>query len=173
MSISEYLEWFVLYIPYQVYGWGLFAFMLVLVLMMVWKGVGRGIRYAMAFLLAEYTALLLYFTVFLHRSEGVRQMVLMPFWSYRAIHQGTKILIQEHAMNIAVFIPIGMMLGVIMREVVWWKVILVGMGISVSIELLQLVLMRGCCETDDVIHNTLGCLMGYGVVKGAIKLGVS
>lgn len=76
-------------------------------------------------------------------------------------------------MNIAVFIPIGMMLGIIMREVVWWKAILVGMGISMSIELLQLILMRGCCETDDVIHNSLGCLVGYGVVKGAIKLGVS
>ena len=173
MSISEYLEWFILYIPYKIYGWGVFAFLLVVALMMAWKGVGRGFRYATAFLLAEYTALLLYFTVFLHRSEGVRQMVLTPFWSYRAIHQGTKILIQEHAMNIAVFIPIGMMLGIIMREVVWWKVILVGMGISMSIELLQLILMRGCCETDDVIHNTLGCLVGYGVVKGAIKLGVS
>ena len=163
MSISEYLEWFILYIPYQIYGWGLFVFLVVLALMVVWKGVGRGVRYAMAFLLAEYTTLLFYFTVFLHRSEGVRQMVLMPFWSYRAIHQGTKILIQEHAMNIAVFIPIGMMLGVIMREVVWWKAILVGMGISMTIELLQLILMRGCCETDDVIHNTLGCLMGYCV----------
>ena len=71
MSISEYLEWFILYIPYKIYGWGVFAFLLVLVLMMVWKGVGRGFRYATAFLLAEYTALLLYFTVFLHRSEEI------------------------------------------------------------------------------------------------------
>ena len=165
MSISEYFEWFILCIPYKVYGWGVFAFLLVLVLMMLWKGIGRGIRYATAFLLAEFTALLLYFTVFLHRAERGGQMVLTPFWRYRSIHQGTKILIQEHVMNIAVFIPIGIMLGIIMREVVWWKVILVGMGISMSIELLQLILMRGCCETDDVIHNTLGCLVGYGIVR--------
>ena len=90
MSFSEYLEWFILYIPYKIYGWGVFAFLLVVALMMAWKGVGRGFRYATAFLLAEYTALLLYFTVFLHRSEGVRQMMLTPFWSYRAIHQGTR-----------------------------------------------------------------------------------
>ena len=68
-------------------------------------------------------------------------------------------------MNIAVFIPIGMMLGIILREVVWWKAIFVGMGISMTIELLQLILMRGCCETDDVIHNTLGCLVGYCVTQ--------
>ena len=163
MSISEYFEWFILYIPYEIYGWGVFAFLLVLVLMMLWKGIGRGIRYASAFLLAEYTALLLYFTVFLHRDHGVRQVKLTPFWSYSAIFQGSKVLIHEHVMNIAVFIPIGIMLGIIMREVVWWKVILVGMSISMSIELLQLILMRGCCETNDVIHNTLGCLVGYWV----------
>ena len=163
MSIQEYFEWYVLYIPGAVYCLGLVAFLMVLLLFWWRKGKKKGIRYATAFLLAEYTALLLYFTVFLHRSEGVRQMVLTPFWSYRAIHQGTRILIQEHAMNIAVFIPIGMMLAIVMREVVWWKAILVGMGISMSIELLQLILMRGCCETDDVIHNTLGCLVGYCV----------
>jgi glycopeptide antibiotics resistance protein len=38
-----------------------------------------------------------------------------------------------------------------------------GAGISLSIEVLQLFLRRGYSELDDVMHNTLGCLIGYGL----------
>ena len=42
-----------------------------------------------------------------------------------------------------------------------WKVgLLIGIGISFSIELLQLVLCRGLFEFDDIIHNSLGFLIG-------------
>ena len=27
---------------------------------------------------------------------------------------------------------------------------------------------RGFAETDDVIHNTVGCLIGYMLVKGSL-----
>lgn len=37
-------------------------------------------------------------------------------------------------------------------------------GISFFIEILQLILCKGLCEVDDVMHKTLGCLIGYGVV---------
>ena len=46
MRIAEYFEWYILYIPASVYGWGLVAFLGVLLLMMLWKGVARGVRYA-------------------------------------------------------------------------------------------------------------------------------
>jgi len=26
-------------------------------------------------------------------------------------------------------------------------------------------LKRGFCEVDDVMHNSLGCLIGYGIYK--------
>ena len=38
--------------------------------------------------------------------------------------------------------------------------LLIGIGISFSIELLQLVLCRGLFEFDDIIHNSLGFLIG-------------
>lgn len=44
-----------------------------------------------------------------------------------------------------------------------WKVLLVGAGLSVTIETLQFVMLRGFSEIDDVMHNTLGCLLGYGL----------
>jgi glycopeptide antibiotics resistance protein len=40
---------------------------------------------------------------------------------------------------------------------------MIGCGMSVSIELLQYILKRGTTEYGDVIHNTLGCLIGIGL----------
>lgn len=41
-----------------------------------------------------------------------------------------------------------------------------GFSFSVCIEFLQLVWKRGTCEFDDIFHNTLGCMIGYGIYKG-------
>jgi glycopeptide antibiotics resistance protein len=49
----------------------------------------------------------------------------------------------------------------------WWKALLIGCGISVTIEALQFFLMRGFSELDDVMHNTVGCLIGWFMVKGS------
>lgn len=39
------------------------------------------------------------------------------------------------------------------------------LGISAVIELSQLILCRGWFEWDDMIHNMLGCVCGYLIVK--------
>lgn len=163
MSIAEYLEWYILYIPKAVYGWGLGAFGVILVTAMLWKGAKTGMRYGAASLLIEYVALLLYFTVFMWRETDNHQFVLTPFWSYKAAFSGTPVLAQEIAMNVAVFLPVGLLVGIAMKNATCKKVGCVGLSISMTIEILQLVLKRGCCETDDVINNTFGSLMGYGL----------
>lgn len=163
MSIAEYFEWYILYIPFAVYGWGLGAFLLVLVTVLLWKGIKEGFRYGTAFLLVEYVALLLYFTVFIRREAGYHEYALMPFWTYSEIFSGTRVLAQEILMNIAVFIPIGFMSALVLKSATLKSIALIGMTISLVVELLQLALERGCCETDDVMHNTLGCVAGYGL----------
>ncbi len=49
----------------------------------------------------------------------------------------------------------------------WLIALIAGMGISVSIEMLQIVLKRGLAEVDDVMHNTAGCIVGWLMVKGS------
>ena len=169
MSITDYLEWYILYIPHDVYLWGVVAFLVVLFLFAIWKRF-QGVRYALAFLLVEYIALLMYFTVFCRRATGIHEWKLIPLWSYRAIDQGITVLLHEVVMNVAVFVPIGVLLGQIFKDMVWWKVLIPGVCVSVIIELLQLILMRGLCETDDVLHNTLGCLIGIGIVQSTRKV---
>ena len=49
----------------------------------------------------------------------------------------------------------------------WLMVAIIGCGISVTIESLQFFFMRGFSEVDDVMHNTVGCLIGWFMVKGS------
>ena len=84
-------------------------------------------------------------------------------------------------MNVIVFIPVGMILGSLLRVKGSWSkygswfkvngswliVLLIGCSISVTIEALQFCFMRGFSEVDDVMHNTLGCIVGYILVKGS------
>ena len=169
MSIADYLEWYILYIPKGVYVGGIVAFLLVLAVAILWRGRKEGVRLSAAFLMAEYVALLLYFTVYIWRGGMGPEYILVPFWSYWAVFHGTKVLAHEIIMNIAVFIPIGVLAAIALKRATWKKVALVGLAISLTIELLQLILERGYCETDDVINNTLGCLIGYGMVRLAVR----
>lgn len=46
---------------------------------------------------------------------------------------------------------------------VWLFVLMTGLVISVLIEAMQYFFHKGFAETDDVMHNTLGCMIGYGM----------
>lgn len=58
-----------------------------------------------------------------------------------------------------------MLIGLGFSKLSWWKAIGLGCMFSISIETLQFALMRGFCEVDDVIHNTLDCMIGYGIAQ--------
>lgn len=79
-----------------------------------------------------------------------------------------KFLLAQMIMNVVAFIPIGLLLGVSFPNMKWWKVLLIGVAFSILIETLQFFLKRGFAEFDDVFHNVLGCMIGYGL-SAAIK----
>lgn len=74
-------------------------------------------------------------------------------------------------MNVVAFIPVGVLLGSVFDKIKWLQVLLIGVLISLGIESLQFMLKRGFAEFDDVLHNSLGCWAGYGVVVGIFCLG--
>ena len=43
--------------------------------------------------------------------------------------------------------------------------LMIGLGISAMIEVSQLIFRRGVFEWDDMIHNSLGCMIGCIVVN--------
>ena len=66
-------------------------------------------------------------------------------------------------MKVGGFVPVGLILGCAFRSMTCWKVVLIGGGVSMCIEAMQYFYNRGFAETDDVMHNTIGCLMGFGI----------
>ena len=151
-------------IPQEVYEGLLSVFCIGTVLLLVWKGFKTGLRYSAALLLVEYIFLLFCSTVIFRSTGETRQYDFHPFWSYKAIQDGREDLLAENKMNVVVFIPVGLLLGIAFKQMTWLKVLLIGCGISVTIESLQFFFLRGFSELDDVMHNTLGCLLGYGIM---------
>lgn len=91
------------------------------------------------------------------------------FWSYKAIARGRIEYLYEDLLNIALMIPIGFLLSII-KPTRFWIVFISGIGISVLIEILQLVFHKGLCELDDVIHNAIGCMIGFAIYICVTKL---
>ena len=169
-------------IPQEVYEGLLSVFCMGLVVFIAWKGLKTGLRYAATLLLVEYIFLLFCSTVIFRATGATRQYDFHPFWSYDRPD-----LLIENIMNVIVFIPVGMILGSLLRvkaswskygswfkvngsstseatkSMTWLIVLLIGCSISVTIESLQFFFMRGFSEVDDVMHNTLGCILGYSL----------
>lgn len=159
-------------IPVSVYEGLLIIFCVGTVGIIAFCGWKRGWRKVIGLLLAEYVVLIYCSTVFCRKvSEGVVGHNFSPFWSYEAIKNGKEDLIAENVMNVVVFVPVGIILGSLLKVKGSWLIaLMVGMGISGSIEAMQYFLKRGFSEVDDVIHNTIGCILGYILVLLVAKL---
>lgn len=106
-------------------------------------------------LLAAYAFFLLSLAVLARKGFAEPLYRLRLFWSYAKWEQEkTQILA-----NVAVFIPLGLLLGLRFG----WKGFFAGAGFSVLIEVLQLVTCRGVFEFDDMVHNALGTLLGVSL----------
>ncbi len=148
-------------IPDEVYVVLLTLFLVGTAIILTFKGFNKGWRYSSALLLIEYIFLIYGVTVLFRNTIEPRGHNFTPFWSYEAI-MDQKFLVMENIMNVVVFIPVGLLLGALLRvKGSWLLTLLIGMGISISIETLQYVFKLGFAETDDVIHNSLGCLIGW------------
>ena len=129
------------------------------------KGLWKGLIYSSIVALIEYVTLLYASTVFCRKVYYERKFDFHPFWTYKAILDGKDEFVTEAIMNVIAFIPIGFLLGCSFVSLKWWKVIIIACLFSLGIEILQFIMMRGFSELDDVMHNTLGSMIGYGVYR--------
>ena len=130
----------------------------------------KGLKLLASTTLIAYIAFIFCSTVFFREMQKKCMYDLHPFWSYKAILNGRENLVAENIMNIVMFMPVGFLLGVAFAEIRWKAVLLIGLSLSIGIETLQFVYSKGFTEVDDVMHNTLGCMIGYGVVCGMGKV---
>ncbi len=94
-----------------------------------------------------------------------RQAILRPFETYRyAWFKMDMVYWRNLVLNILMFCPIGFLLPIIhpvFRK--YYVVYATGFGCTFFIELAQFIFRCGVFETDDLINNTLGAMIGFGL----------
>lgn len=61
-------------------------------------------------------------------------------------------------------VPLGILLPCLFEKMrYWWPTYLSGLLFTILIETTQLITHRGIFEMDDILNNTLGCMIGFGL----------
>lgn len=143
------------------------------------KGLREGFRCTILLLLAEWVFLILGTSVLFRESGADFRINLVPLSSYFDIAENSYLLETSaiNILNVVMFIPVGLLSGFMVHgsrfkvtERRWLWVLAFGTGLSVLVELLQFILKRGLCETDDVIHNMIGCVIGFAIYQLSTRL---
>ncbi|MBK1813149.1 VanZ family protein [Clostridium sp. YIM B02505] len=124
-----------------------------------------------------YCMLLLYTIIVLGATVGMRSSMndsinMHLFSSYiEAWNNFSKVNWRYIILNILMFVPLGFMLPMTFIKCrKWYMTYFIGFLCTVAIEIIQLVTGRGVFELDDMFNNTLGCMIGYGIVMIFILL---
>ena len=123
-------------------------------------GSRRWLRPLLATALACCLVCVLWSTV-LSRSAGEYRSFWFPLHTYLRVLQGdTTELLRSAVMNVVLFFPAGLIIAALMPRISLRQV-LVGFALfSLGIELSQDFFSLGFAEIDDVLHNTLGAVLG-------------
>ena len=134
--------------------------MVVLVVLTIWKLTKK---WSLG-LLIGYILIILGETVVFRTASNGEHFRPQLFWSYE-VWEKTK---EQVIANVVGFVPLGLIAGSIWK----WKALVVGLGVSIVAEMLQLITHRGLFEFDDILHNSLGTLIGicaYVIFENRIK----
>lgn len=66
--------------------------------------------------------------------------------------------------NVVLFVPLGWFLPALfpgLRR--FWRTVLTAAGLIAAVEMIQLFTLLGVCDVDDLLLNTLGAAIGFGI----------
>lgn len=118
-------------------------------------------------ILLSYFMLVLFVTLILRSKTNSQNgsVILDPFYSYRSAWFNNSISEWRNIiLNIAMFIPFGIFVPIVFNRFRGiTKVLKLMVVMSILIEVVQLILHRGIFEVSDILHNTVGGLIGFGL----------
>ena len=117
--------------------------------------------------LSVYVVILLYFTVFGRYSHPEYAYQIHIYKSYKhLLEQFDWQSIRQIIINIAMMIPVGFLLPVLIKNKYKYLLTLISALILILfIESMQLVMQCGTFEVDDVVNNLLGTAIGLMLYK--------
>jgi glycopeptide antibiotics resistance protein len=86
-------------------------------------------------------------------------VALVPFVDYE---------ITDALMNVAVFVPLGVLIPLVLSRPSWWRVLAIAIATSLGIELTQLAAQAffaggHIADVNDLLSNAAGGALGYGL----------
>lgn len=116
-------------------------------------------------LLLEFLILIYCSAVVFREPREVSPANLQPLWSYfnYAENSYLKEMAAINILNVTMFLPVGFLMKLGFPQITWENAMLVGGSFSMAIEVSQFAFDKGFCEIDDLIHNVVGCIIGYGI----------
>ena len=102
------------------------------------------------------------------RHVGSRGLMLIPFRELYSLFTSPNhsFFFWQIVLNILLFMPFGFILSCYLYKYhrpqhLFLPILLSGLFVSISVELLQYITSRGFTEIDDVINNTVGSTIGW------------
>lgn len=139
---------------------------------LIYKKIMKGTKKLKASKILLWSIFLIYTVIvlgatFIHRTPVMYENInLHIFSSYIKVWNRISLLeLRNIIFNILMFLPFGFVLPLLFKKCEkFYITYFLGLCMTISIEVLQLISKRGIFEIDDIINNTLGCMIGYGVV---------
>lgn len=120
--------------------------------------------------LSTYLCVNLYLTIFSREPRMEYLVNWIPFWSYSETVQGNSALGIQMILNVFLYVPLGYLLSYTFSRIKARHIVIIGCLMSILTEVTQYVFRLGLSEIDDVLHNTLGTVMGVFCYKGTQKI---
>ena len=73
------------------------------------------------------------------------------------------------AQNLVLFVPFGFLLCAASKQPHMLRILLMGLLLSLCVELCQMLFQLGWFEVDDILHNTLGTYLGICLYRWMVK----
>ena len=93
------------------------------------------------------------------KGESFFPPIPFPAW-YFSLQTATG---RVHLLNFIAFIPFGFLLTPAFKKATLFKIVLTSFSLSLIFEITQLFVVFGGCALLDLIFNTLGTIVGFGV----------
>ena len=126
-------------------------------------------------ILLEWVVLIFCSAVIFREARVESAINLLPLSSYFCIAENSylKEVAVINLLNICMFLPVGFFLKCGYWSITCKKVLLAGFLVSFFVEFMQFTFSKGLCEVDDVIHNSLGCMVGYWIANLMLYLNLN
>jgi hypothetical protein len=123
---------------------------------------GKGVLICLSFLML-YLVYAFLLTTIARKAGSTYRIILVPFKAWQQIFKGNRSKLKEVFYNICLLTPLGALVPPLLKYRCRWKDILfLAFLYTMAVECTQLLFKLGYFEIDDILHNCLGAMIGYG-----------